>query len=54
MVDVDKMTELDFPTPLGLAVTLRDFEGTAQNSNVDKLRVRRFKFERFIGQLEKG
>lgn len=51
---VDKMTELNFPTPLGLAVSLRDFEGIAQNSNIDKSRVRRFKFERFIGQLEKG
>ena len=50
----DKMTELNFPTPLGLAVSLRDFEGIAQNSNIDKSRVRRFKFERFIGQLEKG
>ena len=50
----DKMTELNFPTPLDLAVALRDFEGIAQNSNVDKSRVRRFKFERFIGQLEKG
>ena len=50
----DKMTELNFPTPLGLAVSLRDFEGIAQNSNVDKSRIRRFKFERFRGQLEKG
>lgn len=50
----DKMAELNFPTPLDLAVSLRDFEEIAQNSNIDKSRVRRFKFKRFIGQLEKG
>ena len=50
----DKMTELNFPSPLGLAVSLRDFEGIAQNSNVDKSRARRFRFEEFAGQLEKG
>ena len=35
----DKMTELNFPTPLGLAVSLRYFEGIAQNPNIDKSRV---------------
>ena len=45
----NKMTELNFPTPLDLAAILRDFEGIAQNSNVEKSRVRRFKLERFIG-----
>lgn len=50
----DKMTELNFPTPLNLAVSLKDFEGIGQNSNIDKSRVRRFRFERFIRQLEKG
>ena len=51
---VDKMIELKFPNPLDLAVCLRNFEGIAQNSNVDKSRIRRFKFESFVGQLEKG
>ena len=45
------MTELKFPISVGLAVSLKDFEGVAQNSNINKSRVRRFKFESFIGQL---
>lgn len=50
----NEMSRLSFPTPLALAVSLKNFEGIAQNSNVDKSKIRRFKFERFIGQLEKG
>lgn len=48
-----KMIKLKFPNPLDLAVCLKNFEGIAQNSNVDKSRIRRFKFESFVGQLEK-
>ena len=48
------MVELKFPTPMELGIFFKNFEGIAQNSNVDKSRVRRFRFERFIGQLEKG
>ena len=51
---VDKMIELKFPNPLDLAICLKNFEGIAQNSNVDKSRIRRFRFKSFIGQLEKG
>lgn len=51
---VSKMEELKFPTPLTLSTFIKNFEGVAQNSNVDKLRVRRFRFEKFTGQLEKG
>ena len=51
---VDKMVELGFLTPLKLASFMKNFEGISQNSNVDKSRIRRFKFERFRGQLEKG
>ena len=36
---VDKMTELSFRTPLALASFLKNFEGIAQNSNVDKSRI---------------
>lgn len=46
---VSKMEELKFPTPLTLATFMKNFEGVAQNSNVDKLRVRRFRFEEFTG-----
>ena len=51
---VNEMIRLHFPTPLGLSAFLRNFEGIAQNSNIDKSRIRRFRFEKFIGQLEKG
>ena len=51
---VNEMTRLNFPTPLGLSVLLRDFEGISQNSNIAKSRIRRFRFEKFIGQLERG
>ena len=51
---VENMTKLKFLTPLELGIFLKNFEGIAQNSNVDKSRVRRFRFEAFIGQLEKG
>lgn len=43
-----------FWTPLELGIFLKNFEGIAQNSNVDKSRIRGFRFEGFIGQLEKG
>ena len=33
------MTELSFRTPLALASFLKNFEGIAQNSNVDKSRI---------------
>ena len=49
-----KMEELKFPTPLALGILMKNFEGVAQNSNVDKSRIRRFRFKRFRGQLEKG
>ena len=48
------MEELKFPTPVTLSTFMKNFEGVAQNSNVDKSRVRRFRFEKFTGQLEKG
>lgn len=51
---VDKMIELNFLNPLNLAIFMKNFEGISQNSNVDKSRIRRFKFEKFRGQLEKG
>ena len=51
---VENMMKLKFLTPLELGIFLKNFEGIAQNSNVDKSRVRRFRFEVFIGQLEKG
>ena len=51
---VESMVKLKFITPMELGTSLKNFEGIAQNSNVDKSRVRRFRFERFIGQLEKG
>ena len=51
---VKNMEELKFPTPLTLSTFMKSFEGIAQNSNVDKSRIRRFTFEKFIGQLEIG
>jgi len=51
---VKNMSKLNFLTPIELANFLKNFEGIAQNSNVSKSRIRRFRFERFIGQLEKG
>ena len=51
---VENMIKLKFPTPMELGTFFKNFEGIAQNSNVDKSRIRRFRFERFIGQLEKG
>ena len=48
------MVKLKFLTPMELGIFFKNFEGIAQNSNVDKSRIRRFIFERFIGQLEKG
>ena len=51
---VENMVRLKFLTPMELGIFFKNFEGIAQNSNVDKSRVRRFRFERFIGQLEKG
>ena len=48
------MAEFSFITPLELSAFLKNFEGISQNSNVDKSRIRRFSFERFLGQLEKG
>jgi len=51
---ISEMKGLNFLTPLSLAILLKNFEGIAQNSNVDKSRIRRFRFETFIGQLEKG
>jgi hypothetical protein len=53
-VMVENMIKLKFLTPMELGIFLKNFEGIAQNSNVDKSRVRRFRFEAFIGQLEKG
>lgn len=50
---VENMIKLKFPTPMELGTFFKNFEGIALNSNVDKSRVRRFRFERFIGQLEK-
>lgn len=51
---VSKMLELKFQTPLELASLLKKFEGVSVNSNVDKSRVRKFRFESFKGQLERG
>jgi hypothetical protein len=51
---VSKMMELKFPAPLELASLLKKFEGVSMDSNVDKSRVRRFRFESFKGQLERG
>lgn len=51
---VENMIRLKFLIPMELGTFFKNFEGIAQNSNVDKSRVRRFRFERFIGQLEKG
>ena len=51
---VYNMKELKFLTPMDLAIFLKNFKGIAQNSNVDKSRIRRFVFESFKGQLEKG
>ena len=51
---VDRMEELKFPTPVTLTIFMKNFEGIAQNSNVDRSRIRRFRFEGFRGQLEKG
>jgi len=48
------LTELNFITPMELAKFFKNFQGIAQNSSVDKSRIRKFKFNRFIGQLEKG
>lgn len=48
------MVRLKFPTPLNLAISLKNFEGIAQNSNVEKSKTRQFRFERFMGQLEEG
>lgn len=48
------MAELSFITPLELSAFLKNFEGISQNSNVDKSRIRRFSFKRFLDQLEKG
>lgn len=50
----NKMNELSFLNLLDLASFIKNFERISQNSNVDKSRIRRFKFERFRGQLEKG
>ena len=51
---VENLVRLKFLTPMELGGFFKNFEGIAQNSNVDKSRIRRFKFERFLGQLEKG
>jgi hypothetical protein len=51
---VSKMMELKFRTPLELASLMKKFEGVSMNSNVDKSRVRKFKFKSFKGQLERG
>lgn len=51
---VSKMEKLGFRTPLTLGIFMKNFEGIAQNSNVDKSRIRRFRFQEFRGQLEKG
>ena len=51
---INEMLELKFPSPVTLARFMKNFEGIAQNSNVDKSRIRRFRFEEFSGQLEKG
>ena len=52
--NLDDTKELKFLTPTNLAIFLKNFKGIAQNSNVDKSRIRRFVFESFKGQLEKG
>ena len=41
---VSKMEKLGFRTPLTLGIFMKNFEGIAQNSNVDKSRIRRFRF----------
>lgn len=51
---VENIVRLKFLTPMELETFFKNFEGIAQNSNVNKSRVRRFKFKRFICQLEKG
>ena len=51
---VENMMKLKLLTPMELGTFLKNFEGIAQNSNVDKSRVQRFRFEVFLGQLEKG
>lgn len=45
------MKELQFLTPMDLAILifLKNFKGIAQNSNVDKSRIRRFVLESFKG-----
>lgn len=50
----NKMTELDFITPLELAQRIGEFSGIYQNNSKDPAKARKFKFEGFKGQLEKG